>query len=190
MKNILTLAIIFFSVAAMAQTKKLMVEPNHSSIGFSISIAGFTKVTGKFTDYKVALDWNENHLDSCSISAIIQVESINTGIADRDAHLRTADFFDTEKYPEITFQSDSIKQINYSNFEVYGKLSMHGVTNNFVLPFHIVKIENNTIGISSKSELNRKDFGVGSTFNHSSMPDFLSDIIELEFHLWTKKRKD
>jgi polyisoprenoid-binding protein YceI len=190
MKNLLQLLLLLPSLSLLAQTKKLKVEPNHSTLGFNISIAGFTKVTGKFTDYEIILDWNDKDLDSCSVLATIKVESINTGIPDRDAHLRTADFFDIEKFPNITFQSDSIRQVNYSNFEAHGKLSMHGVTKNIILPFQIVKIEKNTIGISSITTLNRMDYGVGSGFNHSSMPDFLSKMIEFECYFWTKKRKE
>lgn len=190
MKRLLTLTLFFCSISSMAQTKKLKVESNHSTVGFSISIAGFTKVTGKFTDYEIALDWNEKHIDSSSISATIQVASINTGIPDRDAHLRTADFFDADTYPTIEFQSDSIKQIDYSNFEAHGKLSMHGVTKDFILPFKIVKVEENTVGISSRTTLNRMDYGVGKDFVHTSMPDFLSDTIAIEIDFWTRKRKE
>ncbi|MEZ2414459.1 YceI family protein [Muriicola sp. E247] len=190
MKKLTTILLVFFSIYMGAQTKKLTVEPNHSTIGFNISIAGFTQVTGKFTDYELLLDWNESSMDSSKISTVIKVMSINTGIPDRDAHLRTADFFDAEKYPHITFESDSILQIDYSNFKAYGKFTMHGVTKDYVFPFQIVKIENNTVGIRSRTTLNRQDYGVGSEFKHSAMPDFLSDIIEVEIDFWTRKRKE
>ncbi len=190
MKILSMITLLFLSLSVGAQTKKLKVEPNHSTIGFNISISGFSVVTGKFTAYEISLDWNEKLTDSSKISAIIKVESINTGIPERDEHLQSADFFDVTSYPNITFQSDSIKKIDYSNFEAHGTLTMHGITHPFILPFQIVKIENNTIGISSKTTLNRLDYGVGSDFNHSSMPNFLSDEIELEFHFWTKRRKE
>lgn len=190
MRNLLTLAILMAAMPMMAQTKKLTVEPNHSTVGFHISIAGFTRVTGKFMDYDIDLDWNEKVLDSCHVTATIKVESIDTGIPDRDAHLRTADFFDIENHPEIVFQSDSIRQIDYSHFEAHGQFSMHGMSQAFILPFQIVKIDKNTIGIRSRTSLNRKEYGVGSGFQHTSMPNFLSDMIAVEIDLWTKKRKD
>ncbi|MBT8280996.1 MAG: YceI family protein [Muriicola sp.] len=190
MKHFILILVFCIPMCIWAQTKKLMVEPNHSTIGFKISIAGFSQVSGKFTDYDLFLDWNEQNMDSSKISTMIRVKSINTGIADRDAHLRTADFFDEERYPQITFESDSIRQINYSNFEAYGKFFMHGVTKEFVFPFQIVKIENNTIGIKARTTINRQDFGVGSEFKHSAMPDFLSDHIEVEIDFWTKRRKE
>lgn len=190
MRNIIKLILVLGVISLNAQTKKLKVEPNHSTVGFNISIAGFTKVTGKFTDFDILLDWNEIRLDSCKISANIKVNSINTGIKDRDTHLRSSDFFDIEKFPEIRFQSDSIKKVDFSNYTAHGKLTMHGITKEFILPFQIVKIENNTIGITSKTTLSRKDYGVGSSFKHNSMPNFLADIINIEIDFWTKKRKE
>ena len=157
---------------------------------FKISIAGFTKVTGTFTDYEILLDWNENTLDSSKISTRIQVKSINTGIPDRNAHLQSADFFDVKQYPEITFQSETIKRIDFSNFEAHGKLSMHGITRDFVLPFQIVKIDGNTIGVTSRTTISRLDYGVGSEFKHTSMPDFLAEHINVEIDFWTKRRKE
>ena len=190
MKKLFSITLFLISFSITAQTKKLVSETNHSTIGFQISVAGFTKVTGKFKDFEIRMDWNDKVLDSCKLSTTIQVKSIDTGIPDRDNHLRTSDFFDADQFPTIIFESDSIVQVDYSNFKAHGRLSMHGVTKEFSLPFQIVKVENNTIGIQCETSLNRSDFGVGTDFKHSSMPDFLSDEIEVEIYFWTKKRKD
>jgi len=190
MKKLFTLYILLTSCLVLAQHKKLKVEPNHSTVGFNIAIAGFTKVTGKFTDYEILMDWDEEDLNASQISTSIQVKSINTGIPDRDTHLQSPDFFDAEKYPEITFKSDSIQRIDYSNFKAYGQLNMHGITKAYILPFQIIKIENNTIGIRSQTTLKRSDYGVASDFKHTSLPDFLSDTIEIEIDFWTRKRKE
>lgn len=190
MKNIIIISVLILSFSVYAQDRKLQVESNHSTVGFKISIAGFTKVTGKFTDYKISLDWNDPESIVSKISIVIQVASIDTGIPDRDNHLQSPDFFDVAKYRVITFESDSIQKINYSHFEVFGKLTMHGVTKNFVLPVEIIKMDGNTIGFKSHTTLNRLDFGIGSEFKHTSMPNFLSNIIELEIDFWTKERKE
>ncbi len=181
---------LFVSTSLTAQTRHLTVEPNHSTIGFNISIAGFTKVTGKFTEYDIAIDWNDSNLDSCSISAVIDVSSINTGIPDRDEHLRTADFFDVQAYPDIEFVSDKIRRVIENNFEADGKLTMHGVTKDITLPFQIVKADGNTIGFKSLTTVNRLDYGVGTEFKHTAMPDFLSEEVEFECYFWTKPRKN
>lgn len=173
----------------MAQERYLKVEPNHSTIGFNINIAGFTQVTGKFTDYDILLDWNDTDVTASTMSATIQAVSINTGIPDRDTHLASPDFFNAEAYPTITFVSDSIEKIDDTHINVHGKFSMHGVTKEIVLPFEIVKMDGNTIGFASETTINRLDYGIGSEFKHTTMPDFLAKEIDVHLYFWTKKRK-
>lgn len=189
MKNIIIFIAVLFSLSINAQQRNLKVESNHSTVGFSISIAGFTNVTGKFTDYEISLDWNDDDITSSKINSVIQVASINTGIPDRDEHLQSSDFFNVEEFPTITFHSDSIQRVNFSHFNAFGKLSMHGVTKNVILPFEIVKMDGNTIGIRCHTTLSRSEYGVGIDFIHTSIPDFLSDEIKVEIDFWTKKRK-
>ena len=190
MKSILLLLFLSMTGSLSAQIRKLAVEPNHSTIGFNISIAGFSVVTGKFTEFEILLDWNDEDPDASSIRSEIKVASINTGIADRDIHLRSADFFAADQYPIITFSSDSIQQVDYSHFNAYGKLSMHGISKGIILPFQIVKMEGNTVGIRSRTTINRLDFDIGGGFKHTSMPDFLSKEVEVEIDFWTRKRKE
>ena len=178
-----------FCIPAFTQMLDLEVEPNHSTVGFRISISGFTEVTGKFTDYTIYASIDETDLSKSKFSTAIKSASINTGISGRDEHLRTADFFDAEKYPEITFQSDSIHQINYAQFMAFGKFSMHGVTKNIELPFTVIKKEGNTLGIKIRTLINRLDYGVGASFVHTSMPDFLDEEIQVEIDFWTRKKK-
>jgi len=167
----------------------LKVEPNHSTVGFSVPIAGFTKVTGKFTDYEILVDWNDTDVAQSKFSTTIQVASINTGIPDRDTHLASADFFNEPEHSTITFESDSIQKVDYSHFNVFGKFTMHGVTKAVVLPFQLVKQDGNTLGFKVKTVIDRIEYGVGKEFKHTSMPDFLAREIEVEIYFWTKKRK-
>lgn len=76
------------------------------------------------------MDWNETEITSSKLASEIQVKSINIGIPARDEHLRKSDFFDVEKYPVITFKSDSIQQVDYANLKVFGTFSMHGIEKN------------------------------------------------------------
>jgi len=189
MRNTIIFSILFLSFSLNAQNRSLQVESNHSTIGFNISIAGFTKVTGKFTDFEILLEWNDLDSSVSKISSIIQASSINTGIPDRDKHLSSPDFFNVSEYPTITFESDSIQKIDFSHFNVFGKFTMHGITKEIVLHFQIVKIDGNTIGFKSNTTLNRLDFDIGKDFKHTSMPNFLSKNIDVEIYFWTKKRK-
>lgn len=189
MKNLTFFACLLLATTLAAQPRPIQVEPNHSTVGFRISIAGFTAVTGKFTDFSIDLDWDETDASTSNISAEINAASIDTGIDGRDEHLRTADFFDAEKYPTITFQSASVKQLNHYQFVATGDFMMHGVTKTIDLPFELVKMDGNTLGFRSRTTLNRIEYGVGADWEHSSMPDFLSDEIQVEIDFWTKKRK-
>ena len=189
----IALALLMFCIFipnVQSQVKQLEVEPNHSTIGFKIDIAGFSKVTGKFTDYSIDVDWHIDTPRLSSIQAEIQAASIHTGIPDRDDHLKSADFFETETYPVITFNSDSIRQLNYSHFEAFGQFSMHGITNQIILPFQLIKMDGNTFGIRSELTIKRLDYDVGSGFAHTSMPNFLSNQIDVEIFFWTRKRKE
>ena len=179
---------LFSSTPLTGQTVQLEVEPNHSSLGFSIPIGGFTRVTGKFNDIAINLDYVNNDMAQSSVEAIIQVKSINTGIPARDEHLLSADFFDAEKYPTITFKSTKIFPFE-DRFLAIGTFSMHGVTQEVVLPFKIVKADGNTLGIQIRTQLNRLDYGVAKDFKHTSMPDFLGEIIDVEIDFWTRKKK-
>ena len=190
MKTTCLLFVLFMLLTTNAQTRKLQAETNHSTVGFAISIADFSIVTGKFTDYTIFMDWDDSSNSIAELSANIEVKSINTGIPDRDTHLRSSDFFDEEKYSLITFKSDSVQKVDFAHLKAYGSFNMHGVSKKIVLPLEIVKVEGNTIGIRSRTSLNRLDFGVGENFKHSSMPNFLSDEIDIQIDFWTKKRKE
>lgn len=197
-KSVLKLFSVFLllliSNQANAQTKseikELTVEANHSTIQFAIPISnGITRVTGKFTDYSIDLMLVDDDLTKSSISTFIQAKSINTGIEARDDHLRTADFFDVEKYPEITFISNRIES-NSDGYLIHGKFTMHGVSKDmsFVLK-PTGKVGENTYAFSARFTLNRIDYGVGADFKHTSEENFLGEEIAVEIDFWTKKKK-
>lgn len=184
---------LFLSFSGFAQNQeiKLAVEPNHSTIGFSIDIAGgATAVTGKFTDFDLHLLWREGDLTKSEARFIIQAASINTGIAARDEHLLSADFFDVDRFPEIVFQSRSIKQTPDGGFSAKGVLSMHGVDKLIDLPFKLVYAEGNTLGFEIRTQLNRMDYGVGAEFEHTGIDNFLAEEVDLRINFWTRKAKE
>ncbi len=186
--------------AAQAQTADtIKVEPNHSTVGFIVPIAGgLTKVTGKFTDFKVSLIWQEPvtkdvDLSKCSIQAAIKVASINTGNADRDKDLQGADFFEAEKYPEITFLSKQIRKKG-DDYLVTGDLMMRGKTRIIELPARLTGISPTedgrpVWGFSAQLKLNRKEFGIGLDWVHSAIPNFIGDEVTVEIDLWTRPPK-
>lgn len=191
-RSILLLALVLASAFSLlsAQTQHLTVEPNHSTIGFRIPISnGITLVTGKFMDFDLSLTLIDGDWAKSSAQFTIQATSINTGIDDRDEHLRSADFFEVEKYPTITFVSEKIVALDDTHFEVQGTFDMHGVNQVVTLPFEVLGQEGNSIGIQIRSTLNRLDYGVGSNFKHTSLPNFLGKEVEVEINFWTKRDK-
>jgi polyisoprenoid-binding protein YceI len=130
LKTILATVFLFNTITAQrADTAgQYPIDTNHSTVGFSVSImGGLSKVNGKFTDFNVTLTNDESDITKSSVRVVIKAASINTGITERDNHLRTADFFDVEKYPEITFQSERIERKGKQLIAV-DTFTMHGVS--------------------------------------------------------------
>jgi polyisoprenoid-binding protein YceI len=114
-----------FSPALLAETYKF--EPSGSTIGFSVhQFLGTTQ--GKFTKFNGKIDVNREHSENSSVTAQIDVRSIDTRIKKRDDHLRSAEFFNVDKFPQITFKSRSVKQTGPQSGDIVGDLTMHGVT--------------------------------------------------------------
>ena len=173
-----------------AQTKYLTVEPNHSTVGFEVPIAGgVTAITGKFVDFDLELTLDDENWEEAMIIFTIQANSINTGIDDRDKDLQGESFFEVEKYPEITFTGKSVKNLNQQDYEVRGDFTMHGITEEIMLPFTIVSADGNTIGVRIETVINRMTYGVGSDWVHSAIPNFLAQDIPVKIFFWTKKDK-
>ncbi|MBT8274195.1 MAG: YceI family protein [Bacteroidia bacterium] len=170
--------------------KELTVEANHSTIQFTVPIAnGITKVTGKFKDYTIDLNYVDDDLSKSTISAVIQAKSIDTGISGRDDHLRTSDFFDVEKYPEISFVSKKIEKSD-QGYLVTGEFNMHGQQKIIEFPLQITgQLGENTIGFSCRFIIDRTDFDIASDYEHSSIENFLAKEIIVEVDFWTKRKK-
>ena len=169
-------------------------EPNHSTVGFSVSImGGITKVTGKFTKYSTDIVFDEEDMSRSSVAAVIQASSIDTGIDSRDKDLSGPAFFHTAEHPEIIFQSKRIEKRG-ERYVATGDLTMRGVTREIELPFVITGINRNDegrplIGVAASLTLDRQDFGVGSDWKHSAIPNFIGDEVSIEIFLWTRRGK-
>lgn len=182
---------VFSFAFALTNETKLVVEPNHSTIEFSVPISsGLTRITGKFTDFNIEIRYIEKDMTKSLVSARIKTASVNTGIPARDEDLKTKDFFETEKFPEITFDSDSIVKVD-EGFIAYGKFQMHGITKVIALPFKITgQHSDDVVGFTSRYTLKRSDFGVGTAFKHTTDDNFIANEIGVEIDFWTKKFKE
>lgn len=175
-----------------SDVREYKIDNNHSTVGFSVPIlGGLSKVTGKFSDFDIDLKVDEKDITRSSVRAVLKTASISTGITARDEHLRTADFFDAAKFPEITFESTKIRK-NGKGFVATGNLTIHGVTKPIELPFSItgtIKKDNSTnVGYAAKLVLNRRDFGIN--WEHPTAPGFVGDNVEIAINLITKAIKN
>ena len=113
------------------------IDKNHSTVGFSVPIlAGMSKVTGKFTDFTFDMVYDESNPENSSVKATIQMASIDTGIEDRDKHLRSGDFFDVAKFPQATFISKNMEGKD-GKLIARGDFTLRGVSKEIEVPFTI-----------------------------------------------------
>jgi len=149
------------SSAALAnETYKF--DPAHSKIGFSVhQFLGTTN--GKFTKFEGRIEIDRDHPENSSVTARIDVHSIDTGIMKRDNHLRSQEFFAVDRYPEITFKSRSVKQTGPQAGDILGDLTMHGVTKPIALHLKLLTSPNETKQTRwavTTDPLKRKDFNL------------------------------
>lgn len=165
-------------------------DRNHSTIGFGVPILdGISEVTGKFTKFTVAVDRDPHDDAKSTVRVVIDASSVDTGIDGRDKHLRSADFFDVEKFPEIVFESTRIRK-KRRGYVVDGNLSLHGVTKVVSIPLKTTgefsRDGRTSIGLSGTLTLDRRDFGVA--WKHQ-LPMFISDRIAVRLSLLLKPAK-
>jgi polyisoprenoid-binding protein YceI len=151
-------------VTTTTGSRTYRIDKAHSEAIFQVRHL-VTKVRGRFTDFEGTIDYNEGNPEQSSVNFTVQATSIDTAEPDRDKHLRTADFFDVEQHPTITFRSKRITRRGGDNFDVTGDLTMHGVTKEVVLPVaHLGKAKDpwggERVGFEAETTLNRKDFGL------------------------------
>jgi polyisoprenoid-binding protein YceI len=156
----LALALPALSLAAPVTYK---VDADHSGVNFTIRHF-VSNVPGLFKDYDGTIVYDKDNPGSSKVEFTIQAASIDTGNADRDKHLRSADFFDVEKFPTLTFTSSQVKAQDNDTLEVTGDLTMHGVTKRVTLPVDFlgtVKTPNGEkAGFETHFTVNRKDYGI------------------------------
>ena len=189
-RTILTMLVCSITLVAQVSTgKPYPIDMNHSNVGFTVPIMnGLSKVKGKFTDFNVTLNVDEKDITKSNVNVVIKATSIDTGVENRDKHLRNADFFDVEKYPEITFQSSRIEKKG-KQFIAHGTLNMHGVAKEIALPFSLTGVNESadktkkSVGYSASIVLNRRDYGIN--WSHR-VPGFVGDNITVDIDLITR----
>ena len=159
---VLGLAFAVSTLNAAPQTYKI--DPVHSTIGFKVRhLVG--KVTGRFGEVSGIIQIDSGHPETSSVEASIQVQSIDTGNAKRDGHLKSADFFDAAQFPVITFKSKKVNVVDKANADVAGDLTIHGVTKKVTLHVQFLGMAKGPDGTpqtgwEATTKINRTEFGL------------------------------
>jgi len=142
------------------------IDTNHSSAQFSVRHMGISKVQGQFTKVSGAVDFDEKDITRSSVTATIDIGSVDTRVESRDNDLRSPNFFDVAKYPAMTFQSKKIIQSGSGTLQVVGDLTLHGVTREVTLnvdgPSPAIKDPGGNLrrGFEATTKIVRQDFGL------------------------------
>jgi polyisoprenoid-binding protein YceI len=161
-------------------------DVSHSRLGFSARHAMVTTVRGQFTEFEGVAHVDTANPSASSAKVNIRAASISTGQADRDAHLRSGDFFDTETFPELTFVATGVKRADATTWTVSGDLTIKGVTNPVSIDFESTgsardPFGNLRVGFEGSTTINRKDWGLTWNAALETGGVLVSEKIKLEF---------
>lgn len=146
-------------------TIKWAADPTHSEIVFKVKHMMITNVSGRFTSFEATAETEDENFSNPKISFSADVDSISTGSADRDGHLKSPDFFDAAQYPKLSFESTGFNKVDDEEYELTGDFTMHGVTKPVALKVEFPGIGkdpwgNIKAGFTITGKLNRKDWGL------------------------------
>ncbi|MBX2967122.1 MAG: YceI family protein [Cyclobacteriaceae bacterium] len=161
------LAALFITGSVMAQTT-YKVDKSHSSLGFSISHLLISEVDGKFKSFDATIVSPTDDFADATVELTADISTIDTNNEGRDKHLRSADFFDVEKFPTLTFKSTSFNKTGEKTYKVTGDLTMHGVTKPVTLDVTLTgtttgRDGKKIAGFKATGTFNRIDWGVGKS---------------------------
>jgi len=188
MKLLLTSVFCLVIIASPVQGETYKFDPAHSKIAFQLRhLLGTAR--GQFHKFSGTIDVDREHPERSSVTAMIQVASIDTKIAKRDQHLRSPDFFDAAKFPEITFRSRAVTRTGADTGEITGDLTMHGITRPITLHVKLLSpITGDSLPARTRWQvttdpIHRKDFNLvfsGGTEAVSGIGQDVMPAIEIE----------
>ena len=184
-KVLILLAITFLNLNVFAQAN-WKVDPYHSSLNFNISHSGISIVNGKFMEYTGNLTTNGEALEGANVDFTVKVTSINTNVEARDNHLRSADFFEVEKYPEMTFKSTKILATGKPDqYLLYGDLTIKDVTKPVIFDVYYggtaKSDQGEKLGLKAKTTINRFDYNINYDPTAAGIGKDVNIVVHLQF---------
>lgn len=162
-------------------------DPAHTVVGFGVRHLGIAIVEGRFKDIKGTVNFDASELSKSSVQFSAKIDSIDTGVAPRDTHLKSADFFEAEKYPELTFKSTKVER-SKGRLILTGDLTIKGVTKQVSFPFTMTggikdPWGGTRFGIAAQTNVNRRDFGInfGNTLPSGALD--VANEVSVELHI-------
>jgi polyisoprenoid-binding protein YceI len=159
----------------------------HSNFGFNLKHLGIAAFNGNFKEYTLTITGEAADFSDAVVELSATTASINTGNENRDKHLRSADFFDAEKFPTFTFKSTSFKKASGNTYTVTGDLNLHGVTKPVTLTAEIVgkavhpQSKKDMVGLKVTGSFKRTDFGIGTGMPTAMLSEDVNIAGDFEF---------
>lgn len=186
-KYLVVLISMLGSISLMGQTNTWVNDPAHSRLGFVVKHLTISEISGRFADFSVKVTTSKPDYMDAQIEVTAKIASMDTGVEMRDNHLRSADFFDAEKYPTLTFKSTSVEKTGKDKGKLHGNLTFHGITKPVVVDVVYFGTVNNpmnnatTAGFQIKGIVKRSDFDLGPKFPEAMVSNDVHIIADVEF---------
>lgn len=176
----------------MATKTKWVIDPAHSEIAFKVKHLMMVNVKGVFTEYNATIFTDDDDFMTADIDFWMNPDSLKTNDEKRDAHLRSSDFFDTEHHKEITFRSNTIEKTGDDEYELWGDLSIKGITKRIKLDVEMGGVQkdpwgNEVAGFSITGKINRKDWELNWNTVLESGGVLVSDMVNISCDVELKK---
>ena len=170
--SIATLLALVFSLASFSsiapEADSWEIDQGHSSVSFSVNHF-FSPVIGRFNDFTTSLNFDPSDLEGSEVSFTVQVASVNTQDKKRDKHLQSKDFFNAEKFPQMSFKSSKFEKVDDKNYNVTGNLTIRDVSKEITIPLQVLALQQHPMkkskmvaALKAEFKINRNVYGVGS----------------------------
>lgn len=176
------------TLAASAQVSKWQIDPAHSEADFTVKHMGIANVHGRFGNVNGTLNLDEKDLAKSAVDATIDISTVDTGVSQRDTHLKSPDFFDVAKFPQMTFVSKGLTNAGGQQ-QLTGDLTIHGVTKSVNLALEGPSKEQvdpygkTRRAFSATTTIHRQDFGVNWNGNLKSGDTVVGDDVKVELDI-------
>jgi len=188
---VLTLILQLIPASTTLAADKYTIDPAHCHIGFSVRHLVINNIRGRFTDYEGSISYDEQDITRSSVEITIKAQSVNTDVQPRDEHLRTSEFFDVTKFPDITFKSTRVEKRG-SGFAAIGIFTMHGVAKEITIPFKINGKSNFQggahLGVEGTVVIDRRDFGMSWSATLDNGGLVVGNDVTIELNIEAVKR--